>query len=251
MNLILAPYFTKRIGYHQHDSTNGGKGGSNPDDYELIAPWYESVKRLGLHARIFHNELSDGFVEALETDEIKFVYWGEEHRPSYNDERFYAYYSYLQNHDADMVFATDLYDVKFLRDPFEVIAGYHAEHAQWPLHSVPIDDHIFSGSEVLTKYSSKWMRRKCSEMDTSLPYSLYRPGELLYNAGIIGGRKKAVLKLMKCMLGEMNGIGKQFNANMPVYNLCIGRCGFVYSGYPLHNVFGSFKADPGTYIMHK
>lgn len=238
-SLVLAPYFTRPNKYHQHDSTNGGKGGSRPDDYELIKPWYESVKRLGLSARIFHNELSDGFVETYETENLQFVYWGETHRPSYNDERFYAYYTYLLDAEVSEVFLTDLYDVEFMRDPFSLVA------------SNP-DAVLFCGSEQITPYSGKWMRQKCRAMDFPFSRDNYRTGNTLYNAGIIGGKKDPLMKLLKCMLGQMNGIDQKHNSNMPVFNWCVEQSGFpIFYGHPLHNVFKSFVSGPETYIKHK
>lgn len=247
-NLVLAPYFTRASSYSQHDSSNGGKGGCRADDYELMKPWYESVLRLGLHARIFHNELSLKFINDYETDNVKFIYWPGTNRPSYNDERFYAYYSYLsQKGGVNQVFLTDLFDVEFLMNPFDLMSEKEVETEQW---------HIFSGSERINTYNRDWLKSKCKMMSYPTARDNYQIGRVLFNAGIIGGKVKWVMKLLDDMIGEMNRINQSHNSNMPVYNFCVERRIVerhwkVFCGYPLHNVFNSFTADNGTYIRHK
>lgn len=247
-NVVLAPYFTKACDYSQHDSSNGGKGGCKANDYGLIKGWYDSVKRLGLHARVFHNELSKEFIRKHETDEIKFVYWPGTTRPSYNDERFYAYQSFLMaNEDVDRVLCTDLFDVEILMNPFELMNEMDNVH-----ESV----HLFSGSEIINTYSSAWLLEKCKMMHYPSARENYRVGRTVFNAGIIGGKRKWVLELFNLMINEMSDISKKHNSNMLVYNRCVerlmkGRHWKVFHGYPLHNVFNSFTADNGTYIRHK
>lgn len=240
MNVILAPYFTKDIGYAQHDSRNGGKGGTLPNDYDAMGIWYESVKALGLHAFIFHNELSEAFISKYETDKIKFVGWQEHNRPSYNDERFFAYYSFLSGRpEIHHVFCTDLFDVQILRDPFDLV-------------KIRGDCELFVGSEVINAYSGKWMRAKCAAMKFSLARQNYKSGNLLYNAGIIGGSRKKLLRLFDAMLRNMSDVDLRHNSNMPVFNWCLDNLEFsIFTGPPLHNVFNSQKADEFTYIMHK
>jgi hypothetical protein len=239
-NLILAPYFTKRLGYSQHDSTNGGKGGSKPNDYGVMKEWYESVVKLKLHARVFHNELSDDFVNEHETDEIKFVLHDTFHRPSYNDERFYAYYRCLMSlPSVKMVMCTDLFDVKFMMDPFELMNDH--EECQ-----------LFSGSETINPYSGKWMRKKCAAMNYRVACENYHVGNVMMNAGIIGGSRETLLKLFNQMKNDMETVELKHNANMPVYNRCVETTNLkVFTGYPLHNVFNSNRTDAGTYIKHK
>lgn len=243
-NVVLAPYFTKRLGYSQHDSSHNGKGGSKPDDYSLMRGWYESVRKLGLEARIFHNEMSDEFVDENETEKVKFVYYDELRRPSYNDNRFYAYHEWLKKNDGVLwVLCTDLFDVKILMNPFKMMAEYS-------------NYTLFTGSEKLNPYSGKWMRQKCRAMELEMARSEYKPGNVLYNAGIIGGKREDLMVLFQKMMAVMDGIELKHNANMPVYNYCIDRIekenGWrIFTGYPLHNEFGSNKADTGVHVMHK
>lgn len=239
-DVIFSPYFTKDLGYSQHDSSHGGKGGSKPDDFRLIGDWYRSVDQLGLHAVVFNNELSRHFTKELTTDKISFHRHSETHRPSYNDERFWAYLSYLNAHEEiENVFCTDIFDVVFLRNPFKLL-GKHPEYA------------LFCGSEPLNVYSSRWMRVKCKGMNFPLAREGYMPGGTLYNAGIIGGPRGNVIRFFKSMVQEMGKIDRKHNANMPVFNWCLDQTKWpIYTGHPLHNRFGSHEADSHTYIKHK
>lgn len=239
-DVIFSPYFTKDLNYHQHDSSHRGKGGSKPDDFKLIESWYRSVIDLNLQAVIFHNELSKSFVTALSTDRISFKRHTEIHRPSYNDERFWAYLAYLKNHEEiENVFCTDIFDVVFLKNPFELVRK-HPEYA------------LFCGSEPINVYSSKWMRVKCKGMNFPLAREGYMPGGTLYNAGIIGGPRVNLINFFKRMIHEMSRIDSRHNSNMPVFNWCLDQTKWpIYTGHPLHNRFGSHEADSHTYIKHK
>ena len=56
------------------------------------------------------------------------------------------------------------------------------------------------------------------------------------------------------MIDEMNKIDQKFNTNMPVFNYCLERQlnkFKVFTGYPLHNIFKSNRAQEGIYIKHK
>lgn len=240
-DIILAPYFTKDIKFHQHDSSNKGKGGSLPNSYNQIRSWYESVIKIGAKACIFHNELSDEYISKYQTENIKFVRWSEEHRPSYNDERFYAYLDFLEkNSDISRVMCTDLYDVIFYKNPFELMDIF-------PQHN------IFSGSETTTEYSSKWMIRKCKLMNYPRSRNGFSTQQLIYNAGIVGGKRENILQLFRSIIKNFKRVDLQFNANMPVYNYCLEKLesANILTGFPLHNVFNSNKVLDGTYIKHK
>lgn len=240
--VIFGPYFTKKIKFPQHDSSNNGKGGSKPDDYNQMKVWYESVKRIKVNAIIFHNELSLKFTKKHETPKIKFSCWNKHTRPSYNDERFVAYRKMLRKHpEFDFVFMTDLYDVKFIQNPFELVEKN-------------LDYDLFLGSENLSKFNSKWMVQKSREMKIPLIKNKYAPGSIAYNAGIIGGSRKILLLLLDEMVKYFKNIHPKYNANMPVYNLAVEKLSKdykIFTGFPLHNRFRSKKVPPGVFIKHK
>lgn len=245
-DVIFAPYFTKDREFSQHDSSNNGRGGCKPNDFSLIAPWYESVKRNNVRAVIFHNELSDQFVEKYSTENISFYMWDRYNRPSYNDERFYAYESYLINHsEIERVMCTDLFDVVVQNNPF----GFMDLH--------PGENNLFVGSEAITRSNAVWMRNKCMEMHYPCSRENFSESYILFNAGIFGGSKNLVMSLIHKIIVEFScKTGMQFNANMPVFNRCIetmvnDREMNIITGYPLHNVFRSNVANSSVYIKHK
>jgi len=241
VDVILAPYFTKNINFHQHDSSNRGKGGSLPNDYNQMKNWYESIVKLDINACIFHNELSEDFIAKYKKDNIIFQKWNKAHRPSYNDERFYAYLDFIDSHkNIDRIFCTDLYDVIFYKNPFQLMDTLK-------------DYQILCGAEQITRYNSKWMTRKCKEMNYPVSRDGFSTSSFLYNAGIIGGKRENIRHLFKDMIGDFSKIDPKFNANMPVYNHCLEKQKDIniFSGFPLHNIFNSNKVTEGLYIKHK
>ena len=232
MDYIFTTYFTKNRNFSQHDCS---KGGCKPNNFQVMKNWYESVWRLQLNAVIFHNELSCGFMNKYETKNIKFVRYNEFNRPSYNDERFYCYINYLKEHkNINRVFCTDMFDVVFYKNPFELMNDKHD---------------LYLGSE--SSPSLTWMKRKAKEIN--LPQPKTKSGEIYYNAGIIGGTRKNILKLFGMIVKQLKDISPRFNANMPVYNYCLHNLfkGKYFTGYPLHNKFKSNKVTDGVYIKHK
>ena len=240
VDVIFASYFTKNINFHQHDSSNNGKGGSLPDDFNQIKSWYQSIQKLNLNAVIFHNELTQDFIQKYSTKQISFSYWESKNRLSYNDERFYCYLNYLKEHkDIERVFCTDLYDVIFYNNPFLLMTDKK-------------DYSLFVGSESPSKSSAQWMIRKCKEMNYKTSRNNFSSSPL-YNAGIIGGNRKIIIGLFESMTEEMKSVSQQFNSNMPVFNYCVEKLNDVkiFTGYPLHNVFKSNRVTDGVYIKHK
>lgn len=241
VNIIFAPYFTKNINYHQHDSSHRGRGGAKPNDFSLIKSWYESIISLNLTAVIFHNELSAEFIEEYSNKNISFYKWNKIHRPSYNDERFYAYYEYLtKNLEIDQIISTDIFDVIFHKNPFIYVNQFS-------------DKELFLGSERLGRSNSAWMKRKSKEMNLPLITNNYQVGETIFNAGIIGGNRKYFILLLENMIKVMNRINKNYNSNMPVFNYCVDKYPreIILSGEPFHNIFNSYKITSETVIQHK
>jgi len=65
-NVILTTYFTSGHDPQTYEYVDG-------DDIKYIYPWYASMRRLGEHGIIFHDNLSKKFIKRYETDLIKFV----------------------------------------------------------------------------------------------------------------------------------------------------------------------------------
>jgi len=246
VNVIFTSYFTKKLGFSQHDSSHGGKGGSQPDDYKLMKNWYETTCKVlspHTHAVIFHNECSEKFCQKYSNEFLTFVRWEKEHRPSYNDERFYAFREYLTLHpEITNAISTDMFDVQILRNPFDLF-----------FHQPDYD--IYCGSEkknVAGSFGRKWVNNKMKK---------YKLGAIpnedgVYNAGICGGNRDLLIRFYDIMVDLFKKISPKENANMAVFNKALRMVketgGWrVFTGHPLHNVFESNKVQPDTYIKHK
>lgn len=236
MNIILSTYLTKANEFKQHDSTNNGKGGCRPDNFSLIGDWYKSVLKLQIPAYIFHNELSADFIHRYTTNEIKFVKWDQSNRPSYNDERYYIFESFIQaNPLIQNIIYTDIFDVVIHKNPFELITNNI--------------DLVAGSEEAKTDRSYQWVNNKLSLL--KLP-TLKRP-DIVYNAGIGGGKREPFLIFLRMMLEMFKDMNKEINANMGVFNTILHQKNFSYrvlTGFPLHNTFKSYKNN-GAYIQHK
>ena len=244
IDCIFTTYLTKRLGFSQHDSSHNGKGKSQPDDYKLMKGWYESLLKLcsksdNMKGVIFHNECSQSFIDKYSNEYISFVKWEKQHRPSYNDERFWAFREFLtKRDDVQRAFSTDMFDVKFFRNPFEIMDKESKYH-------------LYVGSEVGKKCGRKWVNKKMRWFK----FPQISNDETVYNAGICGGVRKNLLKFYEVMISYFQKISTKHNANMAVYNQSLRdikkRKWKIYTGFPLHNQFQSNKVPEGTYIKHK
>lgn len=232
--LILTTYFTQkedpqRIGVH-HESDQFGK----------IQKWYESVTRLGMHAVIFHDGLSREFTEQYTNDNVQFVPYSLQTGRSLNDERFYCYRDFLRAHpEVEQVFMTDLFDVDFLRNPFNLIdEGKYDFYAQEGMGG------LLNGKK---RYAANQM--KC------VYGRVFYPDRVSLNAGIIGGRRDKVLALLELMTTDLSGDEKGHNTHTGVFNrrihdVCPDATRICY-GFPLHSEFKKYEEDQDFYIRHK
>jgi hypothetical protein len=85
-----------------------------------IGKWYDSVKALGVHGRIFCDNLEDDFVKEYTTDKIEFVKVSPSDY-SNNDWRFFCYLDYFKDVECETLFFTDGSDVTVVKDPAELL----------------------------------------------------------------------------------------------------------------------------------
>jgi len=125
-SVILTSYFSKKKHPNSPNDTSvvgrNSNGFVNKNDFSYIAPWYNSVKNLSLEGRIFHDGLTDDFVEKYSTEKIKFIYAdcsSQEYSPL--DYRWFCYRDFLKNNQFDSVFISDCSDVTVVKDPSQII----------------------------------------------------------------------------------------------------------------------------------
>ena len=82
-------------------------------------------------------------------EKVKFVKYTKQHRPSYNDERFYCFRDYLErDKNIKRLFHTDLFDVEFHGNPFKIFEqGYD----------------LYLGSEPGSRHAFRWFIRKAKK----------------------------------------------------------------------------------------
>jgi hypothetical protein len=214
--------------------------------------WYESVRRLDLHAVVFHDQLSRAFVARLATPAIRFRRvapspW------SPNDARFFAYEAFLRRRPADRVFLTDISDVTVVRDPF----------ADMPRFRTP----LFIGAEVYappighTIRRHAWLRRRIAEArgrrSSEVPdfFATRRYDLPTLNAGVIGGRAAAVRRFLAHFTRIRRAIGcPERNLNMPIVNYVFHRhfARRFHRGAPVTSVFKAYQRDrTDVWFVHK
>jgi hypothetical protein len=225
-DFIFTSWFSGDNGFAQHDHTERCKN----DDFSLIEKFYNSIKKNNLNCIIFHNELSDQFINKYSNEKIKFQHHIISNRKSYNDERFFCYLQYLKIHgkEIDKVMCTDCFDVQIHKNPFYLI-------------NKKFD--IYAGED--DEKGKKWIEQKMTKCNFKIKI------KKLYNAGIIGGYKIKLMIFFEEMTEIMSKCPEEINSNMAVFNYMLNSKKWkILSGFPLHNKFRSFD-NQGAYIQHK
>src|SRR5512139_1315653 len=114
-SIVLTVYLTRRI-----DPQRQIQWRADCDD--VVQTWIGSVLRFGLQGIIFHDGLSPAFVERWSSQYVRFmpVTWQTPWTAA--EERVRVYLDWLAVFHSDWVLTTDLADVEFYRDPFEVVS---------------------------------------------------------------------------------------------------------------------------------
>ena len=128
MNLaLLTSYFSKKI--HPNDPKDNAVVGRNADgrvsnnEINYIKPWYDSVNNLQLNGFVFHDNLSEEFVQQYTTNKIKFIKAGDS-ECSNLDYRWICYEKFLEENFYDYVFLTDASDVTIVKDPLSLFLEF-------------------------------------------------------------------------------------------------------------------------------
>ena len=195
-DLICTTYFTSKIDPQR-------KHINKSDDIKYIAPWYKSMKSLGLQGIVFYDTLSKEFVKKYQTEKIIFLKCklGEF---SLNDERFIIYYLFLLANKLNNVLFTDGNDVIINKPPF-------------PFLKTKRQSTIFVGRGKENKlYHSKWNVKSIKKLEAGLnvrlPNNFYEMA--IYNAGIIGGNYFTSLYFPRQICSVFFRVNNDKNNNM-------------------------------------
>lgn len=214
-------------------------GVAQKDEFERIRLWYESLLKVGCRAVIFHDELSPEFTGRWGRPEVQFQHYTLQTNRSLNDERYYCYNSYLQQHpEIERVFMLDLFDIEFYRNPFAL------------LDSDDVD--ICCGGDA-GEYNNKRNGEKMLQAYSTLHYE----GRIKLNAGICGGNRETILRLLNRMLEDFESLtarGEMTNLNMAVFNKCVYDLfphDRILYGYPLNSRFKKYEKHGNFALRHK
>lgn len=228
-NIVLTCYLTQRPDPQRNELW--------PDNRDATVKfWIESLRRCDLTAVIFHDGLSPAFIDKWSDEHVCFelVAWTG---PGWSvlEERFRIYRDWLQDNECDWCLTTDLSDVEFYRDPFELMTDQNV---------------LYIGSEqnrIGGTCIAEWMRRAYG--------GVAYPDRQILNPGILGGSRARLIYFCNRVLGDLRGVLRRTHppVDVAVVNRIIyrERLAFV-TGYPLHTYFrGNEGPSSGAAIRHK
>jgi len=233
--IILTNYFTGK-----KDPQRGGDNQYEPDQFESMRRWYESLLTHQLHGLIFHDELSEDFVGKYTNDYIRFEKYELKKAYSLNDDRFFCWQEWLLQHEeVECLFCTDLFDVDFFGNPFHLMD--------------PLRYDLYCGDDNGTTIQ-EWVndRMKWAYGRT------FHAGKIKFVAGIVGGTRKNILRLFQTMTHDFENAKrakrKGKNINMGVFNKCVHDLfdqDRILFGSPLNSRFRKYEEEGNFIIRHK
>jgi len=233
MNKILTSYFTskkdpQRERYRQIEN------------FDLMRGWWESLHEHEMEAVIFHDELSESFRSRYNSDQI--TYRQVELGPrSTNDERFYKYLDYLTEHkEIKLVLLTDLFDIEFYDNPFELFDSDHR---------------LYCGGEERAVAESSWIQKKLRTIKMCMPnQKIDFQDQTLINPGILGGERDLILRTIEGIIAYMDHLPQVFNANMAVFNIVVRKMfddDQIMYNRPLNSKYKTYQTGGDFYVKHK
>jgi len=207
-----------------------------PDDDVVVRTWIRSLQYCGLMGIIFHDGLSPDFTAKWDSEDVMFwpITWKTPWTAA--EERVQIYLDWLHDFPCDWVCTTDLADVEFYRDPFEVIHDPNM---------------LYIGSETETigevVILQQWMTRTYGEITDK--------NRVILNPGIVGGSYYRIVDFLRRWLAEM---GRAIEPTQPphdivAFNRLIYREQIPFvTGPQLHTIFRAHEGpESGAAIRHK
>lgn len=215
------------------------RGAKISSDYlSYMRPWWTTIDRVGLRGTVLHDGLPSGCVEAGTTDRIDFGMTEPSELPILHD-RHRIVRDYLQSIEDPLVFVTDISDVAFKRDPFELIERDNQQHR------------LFIGSEVTTIGDSRCLRQEMTDQFGTLHHAKRQ----VVNPGIIGGRRSDVITLLDRIVDCIEHLkDRLLNSDMSIINKVVHdnyRPQQLFTGFPLHSRFKKWEYGTDAAILHK
>lgn len=230
MDIVITCYFTKK-----HDPLRKNYQPSDSD--KILGPWSKSLKKNNLQGLVFSDNLSEEFKNKYRDDNLDFVDYDLNTGWSINDERFLAYYNFLkEDNKYERILLTDLFDVLFYGNPFKIITK---------------PDFLYAGDNMTRPIKrNTFVNKKMRHAYGKILYS----NEITVNAGVIGGYKNTILRLLEKMVNDFYRVNNKKNLNMAVFNKNVyelfGR-NKIHTGSPLTSRLKKYEEKGNFAVKHK
>ena len=255
--VILTSYFSKKK--HPNALSDAHVIGRQADGYvksndiSYIKKWYDSINSLSLNGVIFHDNLSEEFVDEYTTESVSFVGVGDSPY-SNNDYRFFCFRDYLAGNEFDWVFHADVSDVVIVKNPANLISA-HSDYKLFACSNAPYKLHEFGDFLAFHKLM-KW--------DNYFDFVVSPEWDLI-NMGVVGGRYEDMLDFYKsfCEVREectqnlalYPHCGPYFNSNMWICQYLFRSVFADYPaliGEPVTSEFKKYQNDrEDVWFIHK
>jgi len=264
-HVIFSTYFTTKKDPQRNTSVAN-------DTFDYIKDFYHSVLESKYHAIIFHDSLSEEFIQKYQNKQVQFVRC-QILQYSLNDERYYIYREFLLQKKPKKVLLCDVNDVTFNKEK--------------NFFSFINDNAFYIGrDEMVPIEKNSWMKEKINILPESIQKKI--PRSFLYmpvvNAGVIGGTYSTVFSFLDKIVFLFETIKNDNNNNMictnivfydsywrmyantldfklisfrkTAYTRFLQNKTFQYKnqfyiGYPFTNTYKSFEKNSEAYIYHK
>jgi hypothetical protein len=241
---ILTTYFSIKK-HPQHLDPNNIITGLNkhgfiePNNFDYIKNFYNSVLNKECDVYIFHDNLSKDFLDKYQKNNITFLKVNPS-KLSNNDSRFFHYHNFLHKNFYEKVFLSDVCDVLVARDP----------------SIMKIDFDIYFCRDLIDMkqygFSGKSFTEICRNL--SIDISDLNLNQPMLNMGVIGFNYENSMKFLFkfCSQRLKSGFISE-NVNMTLGNF-IARKYFnkIYSGEPFCSEFKKYQTDrKDVYFIHK
>jgi hypothetical protein len=233
MNQIVSIYLTSAID-HQRGAIK------SRDDMGYIQRWYDSIVRLNLNGVILHDDLSYGFIRNFPG--VTFIKIDKVPKDvQLYDYRWLVYFEYINSHNVDNIFFTDISDVAVRRNPF-----------------TEIEDKLYCGDQPCTLNNNKWLLSSLIDpMLMALPdyYKIMTSDMAVLNCGILGGEIDIVSDFLYEMCEVVNKTTNRQKTkvgDMSLFNYVLYRYfPYVIHGVPVNSVFRKYEDRDDVWFIHK
>jgi len=214
------------------------RGNYVTDKLNYMKPWLNSVNATGLRGVVLHDGLPDSVINDASTENIRFERCITSSLPILYH-RHLAALEYLSTLSDRFVLITDISDVAFRRDPFELIKSQSGSKR------------LFIGSELKTLGKTRCLMNDMTEQYGKTEFR----DRLVVNPGILGGRVSEVMGFLRLIVAEIEMLnGSLIASDMAMINVVFHRnysLADVVTGMPLHSRFRKWEYSTDAAIIHK